>query len=41
MIDVFKRFKLFLLILFAVIAFWIIATVDVLVNKFKGKNKLL
>ena len=41
MIGVLKRFQLFILILFAVISFWLIATADELVNQFIGKGKLL
>ena len=41
MIYVFEELIFILLISFAVIALWIIVITDVLVNKFKGKNKVL
>ena len=41
MIHVFEELRYILPISFALVALWIIAIVDVLVNKFKGKNKIL
>ena len=41
MINVFEELRYILPISFALVVLWIIAIVDVLVNKFKGKNKIL